>query len=273
VPRAVTEAFFLARPEGRRFCVLRSPDSAPKGSLLFVHPFAEELNKSRRAVAETARVLARAGWAVLTLDLLGCGDSSGDFADATWEDWIDDVMAGSEWLAIRFGCYPDLWGLRAGCLIIAGCLSRLGRTPNLIFWQPTLSGRAHLQQFLRLRSLGAIAGVTDKVGTEVLTQQLEAGESLEIAGYELSPTLALQMAEAQIAVPERYEGQIHWFEISTATPTLSPAGTRCVDALRQAGARVVTTVLEGLPFWQTQEIAECPALAEATVRALGPAAV
>ncbi|MBK8384562.1 MAG: hypothetical protein IPL11_02315 [Candidatus Accumulibacter sp.] len=41
-------------------------------------------NKSWRIVPLQARALATAGYAVLQIDLMGCGDSSGDFGDATW---------------------------------------------------------------------------------------------------------------------------------------------------------------------------------------------
>src|SRR5512133_1710196 len=94
------EAFYLPFAAGRRFCLLHAPDAAAprRGAVVYVHPFAEEMNKSRRAVALQARALAQAGYAVLQIDLHGCGESSGDFGDATWASWIDDVVAACAWL-------------------------------------------------------------------------------------------------------------------------------------------------------------------------------
>ncbi|MCK7493610.1 MAG: alpha/beta hydrolase [Comamonadaceae bacterium] len=76
------------------------------------------MNKSRRMAALQSRALAAAGFAVLRVDLLGCGDSAGDFGDATWPRWVDDVVAAARWLRRQ---HPDaadaplwLWGLRAG---------------------------------------------------------------------------------------------------------------------------------------------------------------
>ena len=66
--------------------------------MLYIHPFAEEMNKSRRMAALQSRALAQAGYAVLQIDLLGCGDSSGDFGDATWQSWVSDVVLGCQWL-------------------------------------------------------------------------------------------------------------------------------------------------------------------------------
>ncbi len=69
-----------------------------RGAVVYVHPFAEEMNKSRRMAALQSRALAAAGFAVLQIDLLGCGDSSGDFGDASWDEWIDDVLLAVRWL-------------------------------------------------------------------------------------------------------------------------------------------------------------------------------
>ena len=103
--------------------------------MLYVHPFAEEMNKARRTVALTARGLAADGWIVMLMDLLGCGDSSGDFGEASWESWLHDIAFAHAWLAERHSVAPVLWGLRAGCLLIAQALARLDSQPDLLFWQ------------------------------------------------------------------------------------------------------------------------------------------
>lgn len=87
------------------------------GALLFIDPFAEGMYKSRRAVANAARELARNEWHVSTLDLLGCGDSSGDFADATWDAWINDVVMLWQLLAQSQRTTPILCALRTGALL------------------------------------------------------------------------------------------------------------------------------------------------------------
>jgi exosortase A-associated hydrolase 2 len=80
-------------PHGQRFCIHHPPALAtPLGLVVHVHPFAEEMNKSRRMAAQQARALAAAGFAVLQIDLLGCGDSAGDSSDATWAAWLADVV-------------------------------------------------------------------------------------------------------------------------------------------------------------------------------------
>ena len=101
VPRAQIEAFFFARDEHSLFCLLFSPPPGlPRaGAIVHVPAFAEEMNKSRRAVANAARAMAERGWQVLVFDLHGTGDSSDDFDDATWSGWLEDVRAAVSWLA------------------------------------------------------------------------------------------------------------------------------------------------------------------------------
>ena len=51
------------------------------------------MNKSRRMAALQARAFAEMGFGVLQIDLFGCGDSSGDFSDARWDIWKQDLIA------------------------------------------------------------------------------------------------------------------------------------------------------------------------------------
>ena len=68
-----TEAFFLPAGDGQRFCLYRPAEFAPgggtRGHVVFVHPFAEEMNKSRRMAALQA---IAAGISATPLGLLGC---------------------------------------------------------------------------------------------------------------------------------------------------------------------------------------------------------
>ncbi|MGH6689330.1 MAG: hydrolase 2, exosortase A system-associated [Gammaproteobacteria bacterium] len=265
------EPFFLPADHGLRFCLLTPPrvGKQVRGAILHVQPFAEEMNKSRRMVALTARALAESGWAVLQLDLLGCGDSSGDLGDATWAAWLDDIARGYRWLETKYRVRPVLWGLRLGGLLVTQCLAKLGAQPDLILWQPVISGHLHLGQFLRMRVAGEILGDAEtRTDTKLLRKQLAAGDTIEIAGYALAPTLAEPMAAAALDLSDGYSGHVSWYEIgSVPGASLAPASQAKIAAWRDRGIKIDATAIEGLPFWQTQVIAECPALVVATVQA------
>jgi exosortase A-associated hydrolase 2 len=257
---------------GGRFCLFH-PAAGPSGgsgAAVYVHPFAEEMNKSRRMAAMQARAFADAGISVLQIDLLGCGDSAGEFGDASWSIWIDDVVAAVRWVHERTGLLPFLWGMRSGCLVACAALSKLPEIAELVLWQPVISGRQHLQQFLRLRVAGELIGRggAERTGTSELRAALERGATLDIAGYALSPRVALGLDAADLA-PRAARTRVAWLEVSGSDPpAISPAAETRITAWRAAGSDVAATAVAGLPFWQTQEIAECRGLIDATTAAV-----
>lgn len=267
------EYFFLSRDTGQRFCVLHAPSRADGGVralVVYVHPFAEEMNKSRRMAALQARALAEEGCAVLQIDLLGCGDSSGLLSDATWDTWIADVHAACAWLTDR---HPDaplwLWGLRAGTLLAAAAAAQLDRPANLLLWQPVAAGRTQVQQFLRLKAAGSLSnGAPAKAAMGALRSALAAGEMVEVAGYPLPAELIAAMETATLPVP-RAGSRVHWLEVSTRPEAgLAPASTKTLDAWRAAAVDLHAEVVGGPAFWQTTEIEEAPALLQASVDAV-----
>jgi len=265
------EAFFLPLSRGRRFCVRYSPTTRAGGAILFVPPFAEEMNKARRMAALQARALAANGWTVLQMDLFGCGDSDGEFAEADWQQWRTDITDAMAWLREQTDCLPLLWGLRAGCLLACDVAHDMNPPPRLLLWQPSMSGRQALQQFLRLRVAGQLFGdpSADKIGTRDLREQLLRGEAVEVAGYLLSPGVALGLEAAGLN-PLVAPTQVAWLEIGPATSAEpSPAVRGRVKAWEAAGHRVALRSIAGAAFWQTQEIAECPELLDATLTAVG----
>jgi exosortase A-associated hydrolase 2 len=266
------DAFFLPMQRSRRFCILYSPDAAVarRGAILYVHPFAEEMNRSRRMAALQARALANAGWTVLQMDLFGCGDSEGDFGEADWQQWVTDVVGAAAWLKERSGHMPSLWGLRVGCLLACEAVMKIEPTPNLLLWQPVSSGKQSLQQFLRLKVTSEILGdaKVDRISTQQMRERLGRGEALEIAGYSLAPGMALGLEAAELAAPHA-PTQIIWLEVVPSAPTqLTPAARARIEAWEAAGHRVGARAVAGPAFWQTLEITECPGLVEATLAAV-----
>ena len=262
---------------GQRFCVFHpAQGSMSLGSILYIHPFAEEMNKSRRMAALQARALARAGYAVLQLDLLGCGDSSGDFGDASWNDWIMDVVQACNWLSSRGHARLWLWGLRSGCFLAAEAARQLAYPCDYLFWAPATAGKLLLQQFLRIEAAAGITSGNAKNATESLRRQLAAGVTVEVAGYALSPGLANGLEQAVLTPPERIDTnraprRVEWLELSTsADATLSPISVKTCDQWRQAGHSIRSQVVNGPSFWRTTEIEDAPALIIASVAAMAP---
>lgn len=273
------DAFYLptsSNGPSQRFCLFYQPDAPTvwRGTVVYVHPFAEEMNKSRRMAGLQARALATAGYAVLQIDLHGCGDSSGDFGDATWDGWIEDVNLACAWLQQRSDAGLWLWGLRSGCLLAAAAAARIDRRASLLLWQPVVSGKQFLQQFLRLKLASEMQGGDAKGVMERMRGQLAQGQSVEIAGYRLSPGLAAGLEKAELS-PATQTTRVEWIELSAKADdeadgeaSLSPLASARLEKWRAAGMPARGRVVYGPAFWQTVEIAECAALLEASLGAI-----
>ena len=265
------EAFFLQAARGQRFCVHHAPQGAPGSGIVFVPALAEEMNKSRHIVAQTARRLAANGVGVLLIDLFGCGDSSGSLADVRWADWRADIRLGLDWMRQRNYRSLQLWGQRTGAVLAAEVArDNPGAVRRCLFWQPAVGGEAILTQFLRLRSVNAL--LTGSGGSESVKQlraRLIVGELLEVAGYPLSPALAADLAGLNL---ERANPlcPVHWIElVAEVGRAASAASARVLSAWQAQGTDVSMSLLAAEQFWAASnavELVQCPSIVEKTVQ-------
>lgn len=264
------QAFMLPVPgrpglaDSARFALWHPPQGTARGAVLYVHPLAEELNKTRRMAALQARAMAQAGWGVLQIDLLGCGDSPGEFEDARLEHWLHDLQAAAAWLrAGPRGLHHlpfTLWGLRSGCLLateLAAQWAQAGATPcALLLWQPVLNGDAVVRQWLRQAAAAAVLDGQAPGATAALQAALAAGDTIEIGGYRIAPALVAALSQITLKAPAR-RGPAAWLEVRAGTLPTPHAS----DAWRDSGPLQVEAV-PGPAFWQTAEIEVAPALIE-----------
>lgn len=271
------QAVFLDGTHGRLFAVHHTAaEERRRGlGLVYLPPFAEEMNRSRRMAALQARRLAEQGVDVLLLDPFGSGDSAGDFADARWEIWREDARTALAWLDGQ-GCKElGLWGLRLGALLAAEVAAQAPLpVTRLLLWQPVLSGDRFLTQFLRLRLAATMSSETGKETTKSLRERLAAGESLEIAGYELAPALAQALTNAKLApcLQDLGDLPVDLLEVGAGEeqPSLTAATAQLVDTLAQDGRSLRAQAIRGEAFWSIQEITLAPSLLDATDRLFTP---
>jgi exosortase A-associated hydrolase 2 len=273
--QTVLQPAFLHSPSGRLFGVYhRGQDgSEARPALVFVPPFAEEMNRSRRMVALQAQAFAAAGIDSLILDLFGTGESAGDFRDARLALWLDDIAVAAAWVERQGNTLAGLWGLRLGALLAAAAAQREpDRFRRLLLWQPVTDGKVMLTQFLRIRVAASMVegGAAEK--TEQLRAQFAAGAAVEVAGYEVAPELAQALDGLRIdRLTPGAQTRVTWLEIGAeACAAVSPAGSRVVEDWRQAGVDVSAATVPGDPFWTLQETTLAPALLAATTPLVQP---
>jgi exosortase A-associated hydrolase 2 len=267
-PHPLVEAFFFDADPGTRFSIYHAPDpqQITRGTILYVHPFAEELSRSRRMAALQARAFAEMGYAVLQIDLFGCGDSCGDFSSARWHLWKRDLEVARAWLADRCPGPMHLWGVRLGALLALD-FSCTAQVQGLILWQPFIHGHVAVSQFLREQlAIAAAHHEEAPESTATLRERLDSGVSVEVGGYQL-PCELVQAIDAcngaDLAVPAC---PIHWFAATGPAPAqLDAAARRLAARWKLRGATLhFHAISGGAAFWSSTGAAECPALLAAT---------
>ncbi|HWZ47109.1 MAG TPA: hydrolase 2, exosortase A system-associated, partial [Herbaspirillum sp.] len=259
--------FFLQAVPGERFCIYHAPhpEIACRGAFVYVHPFADEMNRSRRMAALQARAFAEYGYGVLSIDLFGCGDSSGETGDASWEAWKSDLELAVRWLEDRLPVPVGLWGLRLGALLALDFIhDNPDRISSLIVWNPIVSGKSFMTQFLRLRLGSHIVGdgkTSSSKATIALREALMSRQTLEIAGYDISPALGAAIDALDAATLPPCMIPVHWFEIVRAANSALPATQAGVaKEWRRKGVQLHLHTIPGLPFWATPFLSASPEL-------------
>ena len=273
---SLPEAFFLPVSDGFCYCLFHAPhEGIQRGCILYLHPFAEELNTTRRIVAQQARALARLGYGVLQVDLPGCGDSTGEFENASWSSWMEASMVAAQWLQEKTPGPFWIWGLRTGALLAAQLACQLQtlqqHSVHLLFWQPVASGQQALQQFLRLHSASEWLGARTDAPVSA-RKMLEQGHSVEIVGYTLSANLANEMSNARllpVALNTFSPARLVWIEMSSQDmPRFSPASEKMLVDWKENGWEVNAQIVSESAFWQTIHDSDAPFLLNATSNAL-----
>ena len=264
------EAHFLEGKKGRLFGLFFPALGDTKGKLLCVPPFTEEANRCRVMIGMAARRLAVQGYAVLVLDLFGTGDSQGEFEQADWETWLEDIAIGMDWLADKPGRL-FLWGVRLGAILALQAVERSRQhVSRVIFWQPVISGKQMFTQFLRLRVANSKEQHGRQETTEQLRQLLASGETLEIGGYYLTSQLAAALDAALLPDGPLPEGlHVDWLErVQTAETPVSMASQRWVSTWQEQGKSIAVHAFTGPQFWQLHDRFLAPDLLEKTTQAL-----
>lgn len=190
------QPIFIPSQNGPLFAMFYPTEgNSVSNAILHIPAFGEEMNKTRRIVAVQAKRFSALNQSVLVIDLFGTGDSAGEFHEATWSIWLENIDTAINWLKGQGAQTISLWGLRTGVLLAMDFISRSKyEIEQLLAWQPVFNGESFVDQLLRLRVAAAMFDA--RVAPENVTtlkQRLMSGQSLEVAGYLLSPELILPL--------------------------------------------------------------------------------
>ncbi|MBB4630672.1 hypothetical protein [Sphingosinicella soli] len=192
--------------------ILRGPETGP--CVLFVPPLFEEMNRTRRLLADLGRALAAEGIASVLPDLPGTGDAPGTPGIAVWRDAVAHLIAQTR--------RPlHVLAVRGGALLTDGSGSR-----GLYRVAPAASGAGLLREMTRAQAIADQERDGARVAPSAYEGRFARGETVALTGYDIPAPLAADLAALilpEAAVPLRVsevEGPPVWRQ---AEPAPAPA--------------------------------------------------
>lgn len=261
MPSTGPKAAFLGESGRRLFTLAFQPDGESRGQLLYVPPFAEEMNRCRAMVSAQARQFAEAGYGCTLLDLWGTGDSEGEFSEAGLSQWLEDIATASASIAGAHGVTPGLWGVRSGALLAwEYARNATSPPPELLLLQPVTSGRRFVRQLLRQRIAAGVGREGAPESAEQIRATWEEGGAVEIGGYLPGGPLMLALEALEIAGPPA-RSRVTWLDhVAQAGREPGPATAGVVAGLRESGCEVALHCFSGPAVWQLNEREDTPEL-------------
>ncbi len=231
-PCGIEVGRYLERGALQTYVVEHCPERPKKVVVVLAGPMSLERSCGYLTWVRWARTLACNGFVVVRFDYSGVGESTGAFAEQTFDTWGDDLRAVVGAARRR---YPDsrlfINGLRLGALLgqaVDGC-------DGLLAWDPPANGRVMLSDMLR-RKLTAdyVERVSNRGTYEGYVRALESGALLEVEGYPWSGSL-WSSADRHAFAPR---GPCHVIHLDGRPPDRLPEG-RHAEAVR----------IGSPPFW------------------------
>lgn len=243
--------FYFTNGNYQLFGILYRPENKVKDlGFVFVHPFAEEKLWTQRVYVNFARELAQQGYPVLRFDVMGHGDSEGDFEDSTIETRLSDINCAIDQLMTDVPEVKQiaLLGIRFGGTLAALAAEKRSEVKKLLLWEPIIDGEKYMQELLRI-NLTTQTAVYKKVinDRDTLIQQMKEGKTVNIDGYEMTFDLYQQACDINLnQMEKKFSGTCFISQISKTAKNLKGD----MELLANSYKNCTTRITPEFPFWK-----------------------
>jgi len=186
--------------EGKRlYSAFYKPLHNHEKGYLICHPFADEKKSTQNFFVDLAKNLCLAGYLVVLFDLNGCGDSEGNFKDASITSWLDDInniylhikktfeIKNIGFIGLRFSAYLGMLSLNNSLFF-----------NRLILIEPIFNVRNYFEKLLRgklIKELHTYKSILSDKGK--FANNLDKNKFIDIDGYEISSGFYLDLVKHQ----------------------------------------------------------------------------
>jgi exosortase A-associated hydrolase 2 len=246
------EIFYFGEDTHRMFGVLHRPQNQVRAGVVFCPPYGEEMVSTYAHFSRWAKELTQQGFAVLRFHPYGTGESDGAPLDFTLESAMSDASLAFNCLKERVKLkHVGLFGLRFGGLVAVQAAS-VCRPDFLILWSPIVQPKQYCRELLRLLLTKEIVHQQVeqvRVTTQSLVAELNAGRSVDIMGYEMSPAFYRQMTVGSSWPTVPPAPDVLWL----VRPRDHASADSLAENWRTHGANVSLQAFEGAAFWEDWE--------------------
>ncbi len=243
-PSTRLEHFFFG-PQNSLSGVWHAPHAQIERVWVFCAPFGEEDKSARRTLNEGARWLAARGEAVLIFNARGAGDSGGDFAGQTLDNWRDDLCSA---LAEAKKRAPEaklgLLGVRLGASLAAQVAD--AAVGNLILLEPILSGRRYWNEMAMRQKLRAKMTQKESGNSNDAPQVLAAATDVfDLDGWPIGAAMQADLQALELANVREWTAQtrVQVFQIGSKSEVAANLKSWCAER------QIVPTAIVAQPFW------------------------
>lgn len=235
-------AEFYEGVAGKLFRLVRTPENI-QAHIIYVAPLFEQANQTRHMQTRLALNAYEIGVESIIFDAYGCGDSSGELAQASLLIWQQDLI--SQITALKSNSTKPVY---LSCLLSSALLLNekiVSLVDGLVLLQPEFNGKRFVQQFKRLA-----------LASELTKKNVVASDAteLEIAGYVVSKTLLAELNQQALAQFINVTKPAYWLEWCHKDEELPLSRAKQQALFSSINTPHVYTTIDDVKFWQSTEL-------------------
>ncbi len=252
--RVEPQPFFFAS-DGRPLYGFYCPPVGPRPNapaLIACHSIGLEHMVPNRMLALGVRQAASMGYPAMLYHSRGHGDSSGDFADVTFDGLVEDALSAARSVREKSGADRVIFlGVRFGTMIAAKALSQYPDSAGLIPWEPVHRGSDYFRQFVRGLLFAAVAR-GQKLGetADDVLKRVERDGRANIHATYLHSKFYLSSRETNLpATIQDWQGPTFLAQVQPRM-SMTADNQTLIAALEARGAAVSAVRISEEPGWQ-----------------------
>jgi exosortase A-associated hydrolase 2 len=236
--------FYFGPPALRLFGIHDAPqtDAGRESSVVLCYPHGRDYASAFRAYRTLATRLTRAGFHVLRFDYFGTGDSTGDIGEASFKQWIADVVAAVDEVRGSLGhSSVSLVGLRLGATLAAMAATECRDVDRLVLWEPVVRGDEYVTTLLARHREWFQANVRRRADARRLSVDDEA------LGYRFTESFRNELERVDLSALVMRPAH----DILIVSQHDNAEHARLAQRLQELGAAVEAKRVEGPKIWST----------------------